>query len=223
MNSEKGKFIAAVTIPGILLLAMWLLKIAETIIGFSAVKFGVYPLHLNGLQGIILSPFIHSGFKHLLTNSLAFIVLSTGLFYFYRDIALKSFIAIWILSGIWVWFGGRESYHIGASGIIYGVAAFLFVSGLIRKNTGLAALTLVVTFLYGSLIWGAIPGILPDKQISWEAHLGGIVSGVIMAVYYRKAGPQRKKYQWEIEEELEKEREKYETEDFRYWDGSNNT
>jgi membrane associated rhomboid family serine protease len=224
MHSEKGKFIAAVTIPGILLILMWLLKVAETIIGFSTVKYGIHPLHLDGLQGIVLAPLIHSGFKHLAANSLAFVVLGTGLFYFYRQIALKSFIAIWILSGIWVWFGGRDSYHIGASGVIYGMAAFLFVSGLIRKDTGLAALTLIVTFLYGSLIWGAIPGFLPDKQISWEAHLGGMVSGIIMAVYYRKSGPERKKYQWEIEEELEQQREKeYLNSNFDYWNNSNNT
>ncbi len=221
MNHEKQRFISAITIPGILLLLMWILKISETIFGFSAARFGVHPLHLNGLPGIILSPFIHGGFKHLAANSAAFLVLGTGLFYFYRKIALKSFIGIWILTGIWVWFGGRDSYHIGASGIIYGMAAFLFLSGLIRKDNRLAALTLVVTFLYGSLIWGAIPNFLPEKNISWEAHLGGAISGIIMAIYYRKSGPKRKKYLWEIEEELENA-EKSE-EEHTYWKSSDNT
>ncbi len=213
-EEEKKRFISSLFIPGILLLLMWIIKIAEVLLGFSAVPLGIYPLHLKGLPGIIFSPFIHSGFKHLATNSVAFLFLGTSLFYFYREIALKTFVYIWILTGVWVWFGGRESYHIGASGIIYGLAAFLFFSGIIRKNPRLSALTLIVTFLYGSLIWGAIPGFLPDKQISWEAHLGGLVSGVILSVLFRHSGPQRKIYSWELEEDDDDD------EAFPYWSNS---
>ncbi len=213
-EEEKKRFISSLFIPGILLLLMWIIKIAEVLFGLSAVPLGIYPLHMKGLPGIIFSPFIHSGFKHLATNSVAFLFLGTSLFYFYREIALKTFVYIWILTGVWVWFGGRESYHIGASGIIYGLAAFLFFSGIIRKNPRLSALTLIVTFLYGSLIWGAIPGFLPDKQISWEAHLGGLVSGVILSVLFRHSGPQRKKYSWEFEEDDDDD------EVFPYWSNS---
>ncbi len=216
-EEEKKRFISALFIPGMLLLIMWILKIAEVLFGFSAIPLGIYPLHLKGLPGIIFSPFVHSGFKHLATNSVAFLFLGTALFYFYRDIALKTFIYIWILTGVWVWFGGRESYHIGASGIIYGMAAFLFLSGIIRKNPRLSALTLIVAFLYGSLIWGAIPGFLPDKQISWEAHLGGLVSGVILSVLFRHSGPQRKKYSWEFEEDDDDDDD---DKTFPYWSNS---
>jgi len=89
----------------------------------------------------------------------------------------------------------------GASGIIYGLSSFLFFSGLIRKNTQLAALALVVAFLYGSMIWGLFPDFFPKENISWEGHLGGFVSGIILAFYYRKSGPQRKRYSWEFEED----------------------
>ncbi len=203
MSTEKSKFISALFIPFILLLLMWVERMVEFVFGIRLIYLGIHPLYINGLPGIILSPFIHGGFKHLAANSVPFLILGTTLFYFYRDISIKVLISIWILTGIWVWFGGREAYHIGASGIIYGLASFLFISGIIRKDTRLAALTLVIAFLYGGLIWGAIPNFLPNKHISWESHLGGLVSGTIMAFYYKKSGPQRKKYSWELEEEAE--------------------
>jgi membrane associated rhomboid family serine protease len=146
-------------------------------------------------------PYVHGDVNHLLANSGPFLILGTALFYFYRDISMRVLIGIWLLSGIWVWFGGRDSWHIGASGVIYGLSSFLFFSGVIRKNTQLAALALIVAFLYGSMIWGIFPDFFPKENISWEGHLGGFIAGIILAVYYRKAGPQPKKYSWDLEEE----------------------
>ena len=219
MTQEKNRFIGASTIPVILLLLMWIILFVEYGFGIDLAFLGVHPLHTNGLPGIILSPFIHAGFKHLGANSIPFLVLGVALFYFYRDLALKVLIFIWLMTGILVWFGGRDAWHIGASGIIYGMASFLFFSGLIRKNNGLAALALVVVFLYGGLIWGAIPGFFPKEHISWESHLGGLFSGIVMAFYYRKSGPQRKKYSWELEEEAEDEDEG-EDDDNTYWNST---
>lgn len=213
LTQEKNRLIAASTIPVMLLLLMWVILFVEYGFGIDLGFLGVHPLHANGLPGIILSPFIHAGFKHLGANSVPFLVLGVALFYFYRDLALKVLVFIWLMTGILVWFGGRDAWHIGASGIIYGMASFLFFSGLIRKNNGLAALALVVVFLYGGLIWGAIPGFFPKEHISWESHLGGLFSGIVMAFYYRKSGPQRKKYSWELEEEAEAETD----DDDSYW------
>ena len=201
MTVEKKKLIGAITIPLTLLFLMWAVKLVEVIFNISFVQFGTHPLHADGLQGIVLMPLIHSGFRHLIANTSSFIILSVALFYFYHDLSIKVLIWIWLLSGIWVWFGGRDSWHIGASGVIYGLSSFLFVSGLIRKNTQLAALAMVVAFLYGSMIWGIFPDFFPKENISWEGHLGGFVAGIILAFFYRKSGPQRKKYSWELEEE----------------------
>ncbi len=212
MTHEKRRLIGASTIPVILLIIMWVIRFVESTFGINLAYLGVHPLHANGLPGIILAPFVHASYKHIAANTVPFLVLGVALFYFYRDLALKVLAFIWIMTGIFVWFGGRDAWHIGASGIIYGMASFLFFSGLIRKNNGLAALALVIVFLYGGLIWGAIPGFFPKQHISWESHLGGLFSGIVMAFYYRKSGPQRKKYSWELEEE-----EDDDDDDDAYW------
>ena len=200
-KAEKKKILTALTIPGLLLAVMWIIRITESLFQINLGFLGVHPLHADGIPGIFLYPFIHGSFSHIMANSLPFLILGTALFYFYNKIAFKVLLSIWILSGIWVWFGGRDSYHIGASGVVYGLSSFLFVSGIIRKNTNLAALSLIVAFLYGGLIWGVFPEFFPKENISWEGHLGGLISGIIFSFYYRKEGPQPKKYSWDFEKD----------------------
>ena len=210
MKIERKRFVAALLPPVYLLVFMWLVKIFEVLLKTDVGFLGVHPLSMDGLPGILLMPFIHGGWSHLMANTVPFLVLSTALFYFYREISWKVLIGIWLLSGMWVWFGGRPSWHIGASGVIYGLSAFLFLSGIIRDVKGLAALSLIVAFLYGSMIWGVFPDFFPkEKNISWEGHLGGLVSGVIMALYYRTQGPLRRKYSWELEDEEEEDPSPY--------------
>ncbi len=204
MSNDKRRFIVAILVPLTLVVIMYLVKIIEFIIDVKLTQLGVYPLTTEGLPGILLMPFIHGSWDHLIANTAPMLVLGAALFYFYESISFRVLLGIWVLSGIWVWFGGRSSWHIGASGIIYGLSGFLFVSGLIRKDTRLAALSLIVTFLYGSLIWGVFPDFFPkEKNISWEGHLGGFIAGTIMAFYYRNSGPKRKTYSWEYEEDNE--------------------
>ena len=108
------------------------------------------------------------------------------------------------MSGTFLWCLGRINFHIGASGIVYALASFIFFSGIISKNKNLSALSLIVIFIYGSLFWGLFP---TDQQISWEGHLSGFISGLILSWYFRKDLPKRKKYQWEIDEEIEQSEE----------------
>jgi membrane associated rhomboid family serine protease len=96
------------------------------------------------------------------------------------------FFLTWIITGILVWLGGRSSYHIGASGLIYGFASFLFFSGIIRNSINLLAISLLVVFLYGSLVWGIFPF---DYKISWESHLFGALTGFALAAAFRHYGP----------------------------------
>jgi membrane associated rhomboid family serine protease len=199
---EKKKLLYSLLFPGLFVLLLWIIKIIELTLDVSFVDYGLYPLRPEKLYGIITSPLIHSDLSHLLANTIPILILGTGIFYFYKSISLKVVILIYLISGIWLWFGGRPAYHIGASGIIYGFASFLFISGIIRKYIPLMAISLLVAFLYGGLIWGVLP---IDMKISWEGHLYGGIAGIVVAFYYKNKGPQRKKYDWEIEEEYEEE------------------
>jgi membrane associated rhomboid family serine protease len=188
-------------IPGIFVFLMWLVKIIEVLFDIDLSRFGIYPLTAQGLPGILFSPFIHSDFTHLFSNSIPLFLLSLALFYFYSEVALKVFIWTYFLTGLLVWFAGREAWHIGASGIVYGLASFLFFSGIIRRYFRLIALSLLIVFIYGSMVWGLFPGVY--KNVSWESHMLGFISGVVLAVWYRKQGPQRPVYEWLDEEEPE--------------------
>jgi membrane associated rhomboid family serine protease len=212
MSTEIKKTVSAFLYPAIYVSVLWLIQIAQSLWDIDLRTLGVYPLTLSGLQGIIFSPLIHSGYDHLISNTLPLLVLGTALFYFYRELGLRITLFSWIISGIWVWVFARPSYHIGASGIIYAWAAFLFVSGVIRRHPRLMALSLLVAFLYGSMVWGIFP--LREK-ISWEGHLMGMLSGIILALFYRETGPQRKVYSWELEPE--EDDETYDPDNPPYW------
>jgi membrane associated rhomboid family serine protease len=195
----RKKFLLSLIIPGIFIFLMWLVKIIEILFNIDFSSFGIYPLTARGLQGIILSPFIHADFEHLFNNSLPLFLLTVALFYFYSEIALRVFIWTFFLTGFLVWIAGRDAWHIGASGLVYGLASFLFFSGIIRRYFRLIALSLLIVFLYGSMVWGLFPGIY--KNVSWESHMLGFFSGIALSVWYRKEGPQRPSYEWLDEEE----------------------
>lgn len=195
---EKKIFKYSLVIPVIFLIAMWMVKITETILGQQFTQFGVLPRNWNGLLGIITSPMIHADFNHLIANSTSFLILSTALFFFYRKVALRIFILNYLMAGFFLWLGGREAYHIGASGVIYGLAAFLLLSGILNRDLRLLTISLVVVFLYGSMIWGIFP-LFPE--ISWDGHLMGAASGAILASLYYKQGPPVPIYEPETDDE----------------------
>lgn len=203
MQNEVKAMLKSLFVPAILWVLMVLAAASEWLFGISFSRYGIHPLHADGLPGIVLSPFIHSDWKHLAANSLPLLVLGSALFYFYKPIAVRILVLITLLTGLWVWLGARGGVHIGASGVIYGLSSFLFVSGIIRRETRLMALSLIVVFLYGGFIWGVFPQFFPQQNISWESHLSGMIAGLILAIFYRSEGPQRKTYSWETELEAE--------------------
>jgi membrane associated rhomboid family serine protease len=195
----KRKLLLSMIIPGTFIFLMWLVKIIEILFEVDLSRFGIYPLNVKGLPGIVFSPFIHADFKHLFSNSLPLFFLSVALFYFYSEVALKVFIQTFFLTGFLVWIAGREVWHIGASGLVYGLASFLFFSGILRRYFRLIALSLLIVFLYGSMVWGMFPDIY--KDVSWESHMLGFFFGVLLSVWYRKKGPQEPVYPWMTDEE----------------------
>lgn len=200
MSSERFRTLFALMVPFAFVIIMWAVKFIENTTGIGLFDWGVYPRTLAGAKGIITSPFIHGSLNHLYSNTIPVMVLGSALIYFYKSIALRVFIVLYLLSGLGLWLGGRPVYHIGASGVIYALASFIFLSGILRKDVRLIALSLVVVFLYGGMAWGIFPIMKAELNISWEAHLFGALAGLYTAYIFKDLGPQRKQYSWELEE-----------------------
>ena len=180
-------------IPIVYVVVIWLIYWVEIHFGLNFNKFGVYPRTLQGFRGVFFTHFIHSDASHLFNNSVPLFVLLCSLFYFYRDLAYKVLLWGGFLTGFLTWLIARESFHIGASGIVYLLFSFVFFSGIIRKHYRLVALSLIIIFLYGSMIWY----VLPIKEgMSWEGHLSGFLIGFIFAIKDRKKGLVREQHQF---------------------------
>lgn len=195
---ERKRLILAATIPFLVMFICWILKLTELALDISFSKYGIYPRDFGSWAGLIMMPLIHGDLAHLTANTVAFLVLGTGVFYFYKDVALRILLFSWLFTGLLTWLIGRESYHIGASGLIYAFSGFIFLSGVLRNHIRLMAISLLVVFVYGSMIWGIFP---IEPQVSWEGHLSGLVTGFALALIYRHKGPQRPRYSWEDEDE----------------------
>jgi len=201
MSKNKIKYHPSVIwVPFISLVAIWFVYFIEIKFGFNFNKYGIYPKTITGLRGILFSPFIHSTTKHLLNNSLPLVILTASLFYFYRSIAFKILIVGTIITGFLTWSFARPSYHIGISGVIYLLVSFVFFSGIFRKYYRLIALSLAVVFWYGSMIWYIFP---VKERISWEGHLSGFLTGLLLAYIYKKKGPQQETFQFSSNDEFE--------------------
>ncbi len=199
MNDQKHFKFSNLTlaIPLYFVLFLWVVFWFELKFGFNFNTYGIYPRSLKGLRGIFFSPFIHGDIKHLYHNTVPLFVLMFSLLYFYRNIASKILIYGTLFTGLLTWIIARKSYHIGASGVIYMLFSFIFFSGIIRKNYRLIAVSLMVIFLYGSMVWYVLP---VKEEVSWEGHLSGLLVGLFFAFYYRNTGPQKFKYDWEKED-----------------------
>jgi len=180
--------------PGIFLLLIWIVFLVDSSLKLELVYHGLFPRKISGLQGILFGPLIHGGIKHIVANSLPLFALSSLLFYFYQNLSFRVLFFCYFLTGVLVWIIGRPSYHVGASGIIYGLAGFLFVSGIIRKHLGLIAISFLVAFQYGSMIWGIFP---IEDRVSWESHFSGLLIGLGLAWIYRNRGPKGNRLFWE--------------------------
>jgi membrane associated rhomboid family serine protease len=202
--NEKKQFLHSLVFPGFFLFLIWFIKFIEFGLEMKFTKLGIFPLKLEGLIGIITAPLVHADIKHLFDNSIPLFFLSLAIFYFYREVAYKVFFLGYLITGFLVWIVARDAYHIGASGLVYCFAAFLFVSGVIRGNKNLLAISLLVIFLYGSMVWGLFPF---DYKVSWESHLMGAIVGVGLSISYRHEGPPSDKDLWPEDEDDDEDEE----------------
>jgi membrane associated rhomboid family serine protease len=191
MRNINSKLFFSILYPVLFVLLLWTIRVFEDVEKINLSFYGLYPRTIKGLLGIVTSPLLHADYDHLWANSLPLLVLGPIILFFYRSIAFQIFFWVYLMTGVWVWAAGRDSYHIGASGIIYGFITFLFFSGIFRKDTRLLALSLLVTFLYGSAIWGILP---LQNGMSYESHMLGSLAGLITAYNFRKEGPPPRKY-----------------------------
>lgn len=207
IDSFEKKRVWLALLPSIVFVSLLWISFAMNaagLFGSDFSQFGILPREIKGLRGIVFSPFIHSSVSHIASNTLPLLILIQFLFYFYSKIAFSTFAYLWFLSGILTWIIGRGYYHVGASGIVFSIMFFLFFSGVFRKSIQLIAVSLIVAFVYGSTVWSIFPiAELVDSSISWEGHLAGTLSGLVIAVALRHQGPQKIEKVWEDEEENE--------------------
>lgn len=201
MAGLTKKFWKNLQLPLAVIAVIWVVHVLNWLLLGQLNQFGVLPRDVVGLRGILFSPLLHSSWGHLASNSVPFFVLMVILMSFYRRIAVRSFVMIYLFSGLAVWFFGRHVLHVGASGVVYGLVAFVFWSGVFRRSLRAIVLGLIVTILYS----GMIPGILPNQDgISWESHLLGALVGVFTAYWYKEeieSDEDRPPPFWELEEE----------------------
>jgi len=186
LKSQSTKFASSVKYTLIILLMLWSIHVFQWALGVHTLYLygGVFPRSIDGLRGILLSPFLHGSFMHLISNSAPLAVLLVMILFFYRKIAWLSIFLIYLFSGIMVWLFARPVYHIGASGVIYGLVAFVFWSGIFVRNVKSIVLSLIVAILYSGMFLGVLPN---EEGISWESHLLGGIVGIFVAWLFRES------------------------------------
>jgi membrane associated rhomboid family serine protease len=170
------------------LAVFWAVFVVNALLGGSLLTLGVIPRTTIGLRGILFAPFLHASLSHLVANSIPFVAL--GWMVMLRD--ERHFIPVTLAgmigSGLMAWLlGAPGSVHIGASGVVFGYLGFLMLTGWYTRSFGSILLSVIVTLVWGSLVFGMLPG---APGISWQAHVGGFLGGALAARAFRVRRPQ---------------------------------
>jgi membrane associated rhomboid family serine protease len=183
-EEAKARFWRAVWIALGFVALLWMIESVNLWFDLELERFGVRPRDWTGLPGIFLAPLLHHDFRHLIANAVPLAVLGTGMFYLYPQSTPKVIPAVWLGADVAVWLlGPQNSIHAGASGLVYGLAAYVFVAGILRRDRRAVAASLLVWFLYGSMVWGVLP---LEPRVSWQTHLAAALIGIAMALALRR-------------------------------------
>jgi len=202
--NDERRFRQSLIIAGGFVAVLWLIQLDAAVFDLNLSHLGIYPHRISGLLGIAFAPLIHGSFLHLLANSVPIVVIGTALLYGYPRSARLVLTSLYAGTGLGVWLFAREAYHIGASGLTFGMMFFVFTIGALRWDRRAIALSSLVFFLYGGMIWGIFPG---DPEVSYESHFFGALLGVILAIVCRNRdpAPPERQYSWETEEATQSE------------------
>jgi len=200
---EKDLFFRSLAKATLIVLTIFLAFILNDVFQLRWNNYGVEPRNIAHWWSIFTMPFLHGDYQHLFSNLVPMFVLSFGVFYFFKHKSLLILVMMYLITGTLTWSIGREGNHIGASGIVYALVFFMVTISLLKQEKTLMSFSLVVIFLYGSVVWGFFPQLFPDKNISWEGHLAGAITGIALAWFYRKEGPVKPVYFEEEEEDDE--------------------
>ncbi len=198
---KQSRLYTSLSLPLKFVLVLWVIHVIQFVLGLNLGAWGVLPQHISGLKGILFMPLIHGDFGHLLSNTPPLFAMSALILFFYRKVAIRSFVMIYLLSGLAVWLFARPVFHIGASGVIYGLVSFVFWNGIFRRNLKAIVLSLIVMFYYGSMFAGILPG---QEGISWEGHLFGGLVGIFVSYWFKDEIERDEKkpvYSWQLEQE----------------------
>jgi membrane associated rhomboid family serine protease len=178
---------------------LWGLEALDRGLGLQLHHLGIYPREPAGLWGILYAPLIHGSWGHLLSNSFALLILGVALLYGYPRATVPVLLFVYLCSGAGVWLFARSSFHFGASGLTHGMMFFIFTSGILRRDRLSIALSMIVFFIYGSMIWSIFP---QEPGISYESHFFGALTGLLAALLFRGRDPAvpEKQYDWEDED-----------------------
>lgn len=165
------------------ILIIWGIYFFEIFAHIDLSVLGVYPRTIGGLTGVLFAPLLHGNLPHLLSNTFPILLLGTTIFFFYPRAANRIFFLSYFGTNVLVWVFARPAIHIGASGIVYGLAFFLFFIGFFRKDFVSVTISILAIFFYGGIIYGMFPG---EPFVSYETHLFGGLIGFSCAFYFRR-------------------------------------
>jgi membrane associated rhomboid family serine protease len=180
-------FLQSIKLPLYFTLAIWLIHIFQLAIGLDLGWWGIYPREAFGLRGILFAPVLHDNWTHLASNTVPFLVSSIIIIYFFPRVAFRSFLLIYLVSGLCVWVFARTGvFHIGLSYVVYGLVSFIFWTGVFRRSARSIVLALLIVLLYSGMVEGVLPtDDVLKRNISWESHLIGAIVGLMMAYFYK--------------------------------------
>ncbi len=200
-NRAKANFILAIKITIAFVALMWTVFVLQQILPFDLARLGLRPRDPMGLLGLLTTPLLHGNLSHIGSNTMPLFVGGVAMLYLYPNSSLRALPMIYVGSAALAWTFARPSIHIGASGLVYGILTFVFISGILRRDMRSVGVSLMVWFFYGSMIWGVFPA---GRSMSWELHASGMAIGLVLALmFWSWDRPPVKKYDWEDEDDEE--------------------